>query len=116
MNPRVSVSAICTFTLSLPEQLAFWERHGIRRVGVSVAKLEEHGFDAGVELVAGAVRDGVIEAANLIGLGPFVLRDPSGWDARRARVIRAVEAASLLGAPRMVCTTGPAGAMTWEDA
>src|SRR3954471_12762984 len=100
MNPRVSVSAICTFTLSLPEQLVFWKRHGIRRVGVSVAKLEEHGFDDGLGLVEHAVRAGDLEAANLIGLGPFALHDPSRWDARRARVTRAVEAAALLGAPR----------------
>ena len=40
MHPRACVSAISTFRLSLAEDLAFWERHGITNVGVSVAKLE----------------------------------------------------------------------------
>jgi sugar phosphate isomerase/epimerase len=115
-NPRVSVSAICTFTLSLTEQLEFWDRHGIERVGVSVAKLEAHGFDDGLALVERAVRDGRIVAANLIGLGPFTLRDPTAWPGQQARMQRAVDAAVALGAPRMVCTTGPAGASSWEEA
>ncbi len=118
MDPRISVSAICTFALPLTGDLELWRRHGIRRVGVSVAKLESHpqGFDAGVALVEQAVQAGDIEAANLIGLGSFRLDDPSGWPARRARLSRAVDAAARLRAPRLVCTTGAAGAMAWEEA
>ncbi len=115
-NLRISVSAICTFELSLAEQLEFWKRHSIRRVGIAVAKLEAHGFDDGVALVEQAVRDGNIEAANLIGLGTFALDDSSGWESRRARLVRTIEAATLLGAPRLVCTTGVAGALSWEEA
>ena len=40
MHPRACVSAISTFNLPLDEDLAFWDRHGITTVGVSVAKLE----------------------------------------------------------------------------
>jgi sugar phosphate isomerase/epimerase len=115
-HPRASVSAICTFELPLPEQLDFWRRHAIRRVGISVAKLEQHGFDAALELVAAAVDSGTIEAANLIGLGSFVLRDEGGWPSRQARLLRAVDAAARLGAPTLICTTGVAGAMPWESA
>ena len=84
-NPRVSVSAICMFQLDLAEQVEFWQRHGIRRVGVSVAKLESDaaGFDDALALVERSVRDGTIEAANLIGLGSFVLAEPSSWPAAR---------------------------------
>ncbi|MGQ0826226.1 MAG: hypothetical protein ACT4OX_14545 [Actinomycetota bacterium] len=44
MHPRICVSAICTYKWSLSEDLAFWERARINRVGVSVAKVEAHGW------------------------------------------------------------------------
>jgi hypothetical protein len=37
MHPRACVSAISTFGLALDEDLAFWARHDIDTVGVSVA-------------------------------------------------------------------------------
>ncbi|HEY3832416.1 MAG TPA: TIM barrel protein [Acidimicrobiia bacterium] len=117
-NARVSVSAICMFELDLAGQLEFWRRHGIRRVGISVAKLEAHpdGFDAGLALVERSVDDGTIDATNMIGLGSFVLAEPSSWPARGQRLLRAIDAAARLGAPRLVCTTGVAGALSWEEA
>jgi sugar phosphate isomerase/epimerase len=108
----ISVSAICTYSLPLDGDVAFWSRHGIRRVGVSVAKLERFGWDDGVALVRGSG----VEVGNLIGLGPFRLDRPDAWDTQRTRLDRAVTTAAELGAGCMVFTTGPAGAMTWEDA
>ncbi len=115
MHPRACVSAICTYKLPLDEDLSFWRRHEIDRVGVSVAKLEAFGWDAGVELVAEA-REGGLEIANLIGLGPFELANPAQWDRQRDHLVRAVEAAERFGAGCLVFTTGPAGPLPWEDA
>lgn len=112
MNDRVCVSAISTFRQPLDADLAFWARHGLTNVGVSVAKLEAHGWDAGVEMVAAAG----LRVANLIGLGPFVLADPAQWDAPRARLRRALDAATAMRAECLVLTTGPAGGLTWEEA
>lgn len=114
-HPRVSVSAICTFKLSLPDQIAFWQHHGIDNVGVSVAKLEEFGWDAGMEAVR-AARDAGLRVGNLIGLGPFALHEPSQWSAQQDRLVRSLDAAVELGAQCMVFTTGPAGVLTWEEA
>ena len=84
MHPRACVSAISTFKLSLAEDLAFWERHGIDTVGVSVAKLERFGWAEGTRLVADAVGRG-LRVANLIGLGPFNLANPrAGRSSRTA--------------------------------
>jgi sugar phosphate isomerase/epimerase len=115
MHPRVCVSAISTFQLTLDEDLAFWERLGIGTVGVSVAKLERFGWAEGTELVAGAVGRG-LRVANLIGLGPFHLADPSGWPRQQDRLVRSIETAAAVGAECMVFTTGPFAPLTWEEA
>jgi sugar phosphate isomerase/epimerase len=115
MHPRVCVSAISTFRLSLADDLAFWQRHGIDRVGVSVAKLDAFGWDAGIARVADAIGSG-LDVANLIGLGPFHLAQPSQWDAQRERMMRALDAAVALDAGCLVFTTGPAGSLSWEEA
>jgi sugar phosphate isomerase/epimerase len=115
MHPRACVSAISTFRLSLADDLAFWPAHGITNVGVSVAKLEAYGWDAGTELVVGAVGRG-LHVVDLIGLGPFHLADPRRWDAQRDRLVRAIETAVAVGARAIVFTTGPFAPLTWEEA
>jgi len=112
MHPRVSLSAISTFPWSLDEDLAFYEQAGITAIGASLAKLEA----AGVERGARRLRDAGLRVTNLIGIGPFVLSDPSQWDRQRDRVRRALDAADAAGAECLILTTGPAGALSWEDA
>ena len=115
MHPRACVSAISTFKLSLPDDLAFWRAHGITNVGVSVAKLEAFGWDEGTERIADAVARG-LNVVDLIGLAPFHLADPSRWDAKRERLLRAIEAAVAVDAPAVVFTTGPFAPLTWDEA
>ena len=115
IHPRACVSAISTFDLALDEDLAFWERHGIRAAGVSVAKLERFGWDEGTALVAGAVERG-LRVANLIGLGPFQLADPSQWSRQQARLVHSLDTAVAVGAECIVFTTGPFAPLTWEEA
>jgi sugar phosphate isomerase/epimerase len=112
MHPRVSLSAISTFSWELDEDLAFYADAGITNVGISAAKLERFGWDEGTRRVA----DAGLRVTNLIGLGPFRLAEPDGWDAQRERVVRALEAATAVGAECLVLTTGPAGPLPWEDA
>ncbi len=115
MHPRACVSAISTFTLSLPDDLAFWAAHGITNAGVSVAKLEAFGWERGTELVVDAVGRG-LKVVDLIGLGPFHLADPSRWDAQRDRLVRSIDTATTVGAGSIVFTTGPFAPLTWEEA
>lgn len=115
-DPRVSVSAICTFGLPLDADLDFWRRHGVDHVGVSVAKLDAFGWERGTRLVAAARAEHGLRVGNLIGLGPFRLDEPTQWPAQRDRLTRALDAASTLECPVIVFTTGPAGALTWEAA
>ncbi len=115
MHPRSCVSAISTFRLSLVEDLAFWEHHRIRNVGVSVAKLEAYGWEEGTRRVRDAVEEG-LQVVDLIGLSPFHLARPQHWDSQRARLVHALETAAAVGAPRVVFTTGPFAPLTWDEA
>jgi len=115
MHPRACVSAISTFRLSLVDDLAFWAEHSIDQVGVSVAKLEAHGWDDGVARVVDAVGSG-LRVVNLIGLGPFHLAHPDRWAEQQERLVRAIAAAEAFGAGCLVFTTGPATPLRWEEA
>src|SRR5262249_24111436 len=115
MRPRLSVSAISSYRNTVEDDLALWARHNIDRVGVSVAKLEAHGWYEGLGLIENAVEHG-LHVGNLIGLGPFHLTRPDRWDAQRERLVRSVDAAATLGASCMVFTTGPATPLSWEEA
>src|SRR6476661_11241228 len=115
MHPRACVSAISTFGLPLDEDLAFWARHDIDTVGVSVAKLERFGWVEGTRLVADAVARG-LRVANLIGLGPFHLADPTQWTQQQERLLHTLDTAVAVGAECMVFTTGPFAPLSWEEA
>jgi sugar phosphate isomerase/epimerase len=108
----VSVSAISTFDWSLEEDLAFYAEHGITNVGISLVKLERHGWADG----AARVRDAGLRVTNLIGLGPFHLANPDQWNQQRDRLLHALEAGVTVGAECLVVTTGPAGPLSWEAA
>jgi sugar phosphate isomerase/epimerase len=112
MHARVSVSAISTFAWDLPSDLAFYARVGITNVGISVAKLERHGW----EDAAARVVDAGLRVTNLIGLGPFRLAEPDRWPAQQERLMRAVAVADRVGAECLVFTTGPAGPLPWDEA
>jgi sugar phosphate isomerase/epimerase len=112
MHPRVCVSAISTFRLGLAADLDFWAAHDIDCVGVSVAKLAAFGWEEGTQRVA----DAGLRVANLIGLGPFVLTEPTQWEGQRERLAQALEAGRALQAECVVFTTGPAGPLPWDEA
>jgi sugar phosphate isomerase/epimerase len=112
VHPRVCVSAISTFRLDLAADLEFWAAHEIDCVGVSVAKLDAFGWDEGIARVV----DSGVRVGNLIGVGAFLLTDPSQWEAQRARLLRALAAGHTMGAECVIFTTGPARQLPWDEA
>ncbi len=112
MHERISVSAISTFGWDLPTDLAFYARAGITNVGISVAKLERHGWEDGAARVA----DAGLRVTNLIGLGPFHLATPLHWPEQQERLVRALDVATQVRAECLVFTTGPAGPLPWDEA
>jgi sugar phosphate isomerase/epimerase len=112
VHPRISVSAICSYKWSLEEDLKFYEQAGITNIGASVVKLQDAGWEEGTRRLL----ESGIRVSNLIGLGPFDLQDPTHWDEQRDRLWKALAAGSALGVDCIIFTTGPAGALPWEDA
>ena len=111
MHPRLSVSAVCSYKQTLDEDIALWERLGVRRVGLTLAKLEAAELDKGARRIA----DTGLDVTNVIAFGPK-LSDPTSWPAHIERLLGAVDAAKVVDADVLVLTTGPAGHLTWEDA
>ncbi len=112
MHPRISLSAISTYSWNLERDLAFYESAEITNIGASLAKLEGFGVAAGAE----RIRSAGLRVTNLIGVGPFQLDDRGAWPAQQDRVKMALDAALTIKAECLVLTTGPAGALNWEEA
>ena len=109
VHPRVCVSGISSWNQSLTDDLAMYAELGVHTVGAALRKLEDEG--AAARLAGSGLRIG-----NVIGVGPFRLDDPSSWAPQQERVRDALGLASWLGAPHLVLTTGPAGALEWDAA
>ena len=57
MHPRISLSAISTFSWSLDEDLAFYDREGVQVIGLSLAKmLAAGGWEQYVDRIRDRIR------------------------------------------------------------
>jgi sugar phosphate isomerase/epimerase len=99
VHPRISVSAISTYTWGLDRDIEFWAGAGVTNVGVSLAKLGAYGVDKGVRRLL----DAGVHVGNVIGTGT------SGLAA-------GIDVAAALTADCLVFTTGRAASRTWEEA
>jgi sugar phosphate isomerase/epimerase len=99
VHPRISVSAISTFSWGLERDISFWAANDVNNVGVSMKKLGEYGVERGVA----RLRDAGVTVSNVIGTGT------SG-------IAAGIDVAAALDAGCVVFTTGRAGSVTWEDA
>lgn len=112
VHPRVSVSAVSSWTWTLEEDLRFWASAGIEHVGLSFRKLKK----AGLPAAAGRVRDAGLRVSNIVELGWWSLDDHATWGRQQARLVQALDAAVVTGAACLVLTSGPQGRLPWDDA
>jgi sugar phosphate isomerase/epimerase len=110
-DPRLSASAVSSWRWTLDEDLALWERVGVGHVGLSLRKLEAAGLPASAQ----RVHDAGLRVSNVVELGWWDLRDAGTWPRQTDRLLGAVDAARIAGGC-LVLTTGPAGAMEWDEA
>jgi len=118
VNPRISVSAICSPQWSFDEDLAFYERTGVSCVGLSFDKMLQaaDGNLDRVEQIAGRVVDAGLRVSNMLGLGVFDLASSDTWPRQEERLLAAVCVGVVVGTGCLVSLSGPAGPLSWEDA
>jgi sugar phosphate isomerase/epimerase len=112
VHPRIAVSAVCSWDWTFDEDLAFWERAGIRHVGLHPRKLVAAGWDDAVA----AARSAGLAVSSVGSVGYFSLDRPDRWAKPQDLVRRCVEAAGVLGARCVVIVSGGAGRLTWDEA
>jgi sugar phosphate isomerase/epimerase len=110
-DPRIGLNSLSTASWTLPQDLALYDRLGVGRAGLFVDKLEAEGADKAV----GLVRAAGLHVDHVFSRG-IALADRAAWPRERARLLEAVDLASVLGAPLLTVTTGPAGPLEWDEA
>lgn len=113
MHPRVTAHPNA-FPKSDPlaADLTRLRRLGIERHSLHRAKLEATGHEAARRLV----RDSGIEVTHVIHSTMFTLEEPAAWPVEAGLLIDSIDTAAELGAPLLYGTTGPAGALEWDEA
>jgi sugar phosphate isomerase/epimerase len=112
VHDRLSVSAVSSWRAPFADDLALWERLGVRHVGLSLRKCEE----IGLEHAADRVRAAGLRVSNVVECGWCSLDDAATWPDHRRRLLAAIEMMRAVGAPVLVLTTGPAGSLDWDAA
>jgi sugar phosphate isomerase/epimerase len=111
-SERVSVSAVSSWRASFEDDLALWDRLGVRYAGLSLRKCEVVGLDVAVD----RVRSAGLRVSNFVECGWCELANPQTWPEYQRRMVAALAAMNALDAPVLVLTTGPAGPLEWEAA
>jgi sugar phosphate isomerase/epimerase len=112
IHPRVAVNTLCLPGTTLADDCDWITGIGARRITVAPGKLEDAGWEAGIDLV----RRSGLTVATVVNPAWFTLDDPDSWDAVREQAIRTVDAAAALGAESLYGVTGPPGRLTFEEA
>ena len=115
VHPRLSVDSSSSYRQSLRDDIAMWRDLGVDHVGLIRPKIEEVGWAAARELVAGAqLRVSTIFGATYRALDA----DPAlGWRAADQTATReALEFAASIGAGSVYVCSGSAASLPWEDA
>jgi sugar phosphate isomerase/epimerase len=112
MDPRLSVSAVSSWRATFEDDIAMWARLGVSHVGLSLRKCQQVGLDVAVR----GVRDAGLRVSNVVECGWCDLDNSATWSTYQDRLLTALDAMHVLGAPVLVLTTGPAGSLEWEQA
>jgi sugar phosphate isomerase/epimerase len=91
-HPRLSVSAMCTYSSSFAEDLALWSDLELSYVGLLISKLDDYGHDASIA----ALHEHSMQATTIITQN-FNLAAPDTWDATRAQINTTIDLAAAVG-------------------
>ena len=109
---KLSLSQVGLPELALDEFLELAARFGFPGVSVTLASLEEYGFDAGLR----RLEHSGLEVSCIYGAGGFALDRPDAWEAQVKSSVRNVELAARTSSDLLLLTTGPAPGLSYEEA
>jgi sugar phosphate isomerase/epimerase len=113
VHPRLTVHPNAfPRTDSLATDLDHLRRLGLPRTSLHSRKLETTGQESARELA----RASGIEITHVIHAPMFTLERPDLWEGEAARLDASIDTAAAVGAPILYGTTGPAGALEWDEA
>lgn len=108
---RLSLNQITTDPWSMEQTVAACERHGIPYIGAW-----RHKLNGDASKAAAMIRNAGLKVSSLCRGGWFSAPTENERGERVADNLRAIEEASLLGAPVLVMVAGPADGQTLDDA
>jgi sugar phosphate isomerase/epimerase len=109
---RYSVNQIGLPGTDFEEDVRLLQRLGVPAIGVLRQKLATLGPTNAARLLD----DSGLAVSVLLGAGGFPLDDPTGWDAPMDDLRRGLDEAATIGAPCLLVSSGPPGALSYEEA
>jgi sugar phosphate isomerase/epimerase len=109
IHPRLSISALSSFSWSFEEDLALWRDLGIKWAGLLSNKIAE---DTDARLAR--LTDAGIAISTVIGSG-FDLRKPESWDASRAVLHGLIDAVARQNGRSVYITPGRTTGAPWAE-
>jgi sugar phosphate isomerase/epimerase len=112
VHSRIVVNEVCFPAMPLGEEIGWWHRAGVERVGLASFRRQDGDWLS----AARQVHDAGIAIGYLLHAPMYRLDDPSSWPDSTDALIRTVDAAAALGVSTIYTTTGPKGHLTFEEA
>ena len=103
--PRLSISEVTTRNWSFAEDVRNYAAAGIEAIGVWRDKLDQHGIEEGIQLLAGSP----LRVANLVNAGYFLSMTRSQTRRAIEDVVEAIELAQRLKTDTILIVTGDVG-------
>ena len=109
---RYSVNEITLPGTTFEEDIRLLTALGAPAIGVLRQKLAGPGPAAAAKLIA----DAGLGVSVLLGMGGFRLEDPGSWAATMDELRQALDDAATIGAGHLLLSSGPCGALSYEEA
>lgn len=108
-NARLSVDAMCSFTWTFDQDLAFWRELGVKHAGLLISKLGDDPAARLAELTAAGI------GCSTLITECFELREPETWDATRAAHRKAIDLVAEIGGHSIYFTPGRTTCTSWAE-
>jgi sugar phosphate isomerase/epimerase len=112
MHSRLVVNEVCFPAMPVRQEIDWWRQAGVDRVGLASFRRQDSGWLGPAQQVI----DAGIDIGYLLHAPMYRLDSPASWPAATAALINTVDAAKAIGVATIYTTTGPKGALEFEEA